>query len=233
MIQPRMHTQPARIGPYTVLEAIGRGGSGAVYRAHDQRLQRDVAIKVLVSQDDSTQADRFLREARAASALNHPNILTIHDVVTDVAPPYIVTELVMGRTLRQVVDTGPVPLARIIDLATQLADGLAAAHAAGLVHRDLKPENVMVTQEGRVKILDFGLSRYAAGTTDDTNQHTITAAHVVHGTAPYMSPEHARGLHVDARSDLFSFGVILYELAYRLSPFHRATTIDTLAAIIH
>jgi Tol biopolymer transport system component len=205
---------------------------GVVYRARDPRLHRDVALKTLAGSDapDVKRLERFMREARAASALSHPNILTVYDGSLDGPLPYIVTELINGGTLRQLIASGPLPIKRLLDLAVQIADGLSAAHRAQLVHRDLKPENLMLTRDGRVKIVDFGLVRpdpLGAPLTD-----TITATHAIVGTIPYMSPEQARGEAVDFRSDLFSFGAVLYEMATGRQPFERANTVETLAAIM-
>ena len=152
---------PTNIGPYEIVGELGHGGMGTVYRARDPRLRREVAIKVLhaSSEEDPRRLQRFLEEARAAGALNHPNILAVYEVVTDGATPYIVTELVDGVALRQTVDSGSMTVARALDIGTQIADGLTAAHQAQLVHRDLKPENIMVTRGGRVKIVDFGLAK--------------------------------------------------------------------------
>ena len=206
---------------------------GTVYRARDTRLRRDVAIKVLhpSSDDQPRRLQRFLEEARAAGALNHPNILAVYDVAIDGDTPYIATELIDGVSLRRTIDAGRMPLARVVALATQIADGLAAAHRAGLVHRDLKPENVMLTRDGRVKIVDFGLVRTM--TPDDPGNRTLTAPHAVLGTTAYMSPEQARGGAVDFRSDLFSLGTMLYEMALGRRPFDRPTSIETLSAILH
>src|SRR5688572_30354898 len=195
-----------RLGSYEIGAPLGRGGVGEVYRAWDPRLEREVALKILHerSEVDPDRVWRFVAEARAASALNHPNILTVFDAAVDGATPYIVSELIEGDSLRGETRRGPVPLKRLLDLATQIADGLSEAHAAGIVHRDLKPENIMVTPAGRAKLLDFGLARTTglqqggAAPPDLTNQ-TQTASGLLVGTIPYMSPEQARGSTADFR----------------------------------
>ncbi|MGH9364578.1 MAG: serine/threonine-protein kinase, partial [Thermoanaerobaculia bacterium] len=213
----------ARLGPYEILSPLGAGGMGEVYRARDTRLGREVAIKVLPSafSSDADRMRRFEQEARAASALNHPNILTIHDVGVSGGAPYVVSELLEGETLRQHLSVGALPARKAVDYAVQIANGLAAAHEKGIVHRDLKPENVFVTADGRVKILDFGLAKLtgleigSAVTNAPTQAPTLAAGTepgVVMGTAGYMSPEQVRGQAADARSDLFAFGAMLYEM---------------------
>jgi eukaryotic-like serine/threonine-protein kinase len=228
----------ARLGPYEIVAAIGAGGMGEVYRAHDTRLGRIVAIKVL-RRDVSADADRierFDREARSASALNHPNIVTIHDVGVEAGTPYIAMEWVDGSSLRDLVASGkPQPPASVLAIGAQIAEGLARAHAAGIVHRDLKPDNVMLTGDGLVKILDFGLAKLApaidAGASVAT-QSADTRAGVLLGTVGYMSPEQAVGGAVDFRSDQFALGVILYELATGMRAFKRDSAPQTLTAII-
>ena len=222
------------VGPYEILGEIDGGGQGRIFRARDPRLGRDVALKMLhVAVDaDPDRRRRFLEEARAACRLNHPNILVVHDVGSDGDQPYIVTELIDGRSLKDELDAGPMPMSRVLDLATQIADGLAAAHRAPIVHRDLKPGNVMIAN-GRAKIIDFGLAKATDAQPGDVGTHTQTAAHAILGTPPYMSPEQARGSAVDYRSDLFSFGSMLYEMATRRRAFERATPIETLTAIQH
>jgi Tol biopolymer transport system component len=229
----------APFAPYEIRGTLGRGGMGQVYRAWDPRLQREVALKVLHGRTgtDPDRIRRFVAEARAASALNHPNILIVFDAVVDGDAPYIVSELIEGKSLRDEINRGPLPIKRLLDLATQIADGLADAHAAGIVHRDLKPENIMVTRTGRAKILDFGLARptgvepgnhapSALGADTETDQGLLA------GTVPYMSPEQARGGPTDYRTDQFSFGLILYEMASGKPPFGRDTPAHTLEAII-
>jgi Tol biopolymer transport system component len=213
---------------------------GEVYRARDTRLGREVAIKVLPP-DVSVDADRlrrFEKEAQAASSLNHPNIVTIHEIEQIDSTSFIVMELVEGKTLRDIVAEGALPVRRLLAIGAQIADGLARAHSAGIVHRDLKPENVMVTKEGLVKILDFGLAKLAHPEQDGgelTQGPTVsggTSPGIVMGTIGYMSPEQASGHPVDFRSDQFSFGSLLYEMATGKAPFRRATAAQTLAAII-
>jgi Tol biopolymer transport system component len=232
---------PATLGPYDILSLIGAGGGGEVYRAWDPRLERHVALKVLHrrAETDPLRVQRFIAEARAASALNHPNIVTVFDAAVDhAAAPYIVSELVDGRPLRDELSRGAMPLKRVLDLATQIADGLAAAHDAGIVHRDLKPENVMVTRSGRAKILDFGLAQGGGfsdvgGESDRSDVETRTDMALRAGTAPYMSPEQARGTATDYRSDQFSFGLIVFEMLTGRPAFRRATPEATLDAIIN
>jgi serine/threonine protein kinase/Tol biopolymer transport system component len=226
-----------RLGPYEILSPLGAGGMGEVYRARDTRLKREVAVKVL-SETLSADADRrkrFEQEARSASALNHPNIVTIHDIGSSDSTVYIAMELVQGRTLREVVQDGPLPGKRLLDLSCQLADGLARAHSAGIVHRDLKPENVMVTKDGVAKILDFGLAklhRETSATGDSATAVQETQPGTVLGTVGYMSPEQASGKPADFRSDQFSLGSILYEMATGKRAFQRNTSAETLTAII-
>lgn len=231
------------LGPYEIVEFIGAGGMGEVYKAHDSRLERHVAIKVLSgggSREGSAAAERFEREARAASALNHPNIVTIYDIgrsrVSRESFAYLAMELVEGCTLRNLLVEGALRLGQLLDLAVQIADALAAAHNRGIVHRDLKPENIMISREGRVKILDFGLARVEhAIVGQPTGAETagrVTQAGAIVGTIAYMSPEQAGGAAVDFRSDHFSFGAVLCEMASGTHPFRRATTAETLAAIL-
>lgn len=227
-----------RLGSYTILGVLGSGGMGEVYRASDTRLRRTVAIKVLPpALATPERIERFELEARAASALNHPNILTIHDVGRDSGIAYLAMEWVDGQTLRDLLRAGPVPLRRVVSFAGQIADGLARAHAAGIVHRDLKPENVMVTADGLVKIVDFGLAKLqplpaASGDTDATVTAGGTVPGLVLGTVGYMSPEQASGRPADYRSDQFALGLLLYELLTRTRPFERPTTAQSLAATI-
>ncbi len=232
-------TPGTRLGSYQIGVPLGRGGVGEVYRAWDPRLEREVALKILRerSELDPDRVWRFVAEARAASALNHPNILTVFDAAVDGDTPYIVSELIEGDSLRGEVRRGAVPLKRLLDLATQIADGLAEAHAAGIVHRDLKPENIMVTPGGRAKILDFGLARTTGFQSSGAvpvhvDGQTQTESGLLVGTVPYMSPEQARGAGSDFRSDQFSFGLILYEMAAGMSAFRRDTPAQTLEAII-
>lgn len=228
-------SRPARVGHYELLEPLGSGGMGTVYRARDTRLQRDVAVKLLRTDPggDPRQAERLLAEARAAGRLSHPNILSIHEAGTENGQPYLVGELVDGVSLRTLLNRGPLPMEHAIDLATQVADGLTAAHRANLVHRDLKPENVMVTRSGQAKIVDFGLAKSLDPPDGERPPgETLTAPHLIVGTAAYMSPEQARGTPVDYRSDQFSFGVLLYEMLTGRRVFARPSTVETLAAIL-
>ncbi len=225
------------LGPYTILAPIGSGGMGEVYRARDSRIGRDVAIKVLPDSlaKDPEGLSRFEHEARAAGMLNHPNLLTIYDFGTAAGNPYMVTELLEGQTLRDRMNAPP-PLRQrqVVNLALQIASGLAAAHEKGIVHRDLKPENIFVTTEGRVKILDFGLAKHHPifGQEKGPPAAHATEPGIVLGTVGYMSPEQVRGETLDQRSDIFSFGAILYELLAGRRAFRRETSIETLSAIL-
>src|ERR1700693_1498796 len=229
-----------RLGPYEVLGPLGAGGMGEVYRARDERLSRSVALKVLPGEisADRSRLERFEKEARAASSLNHPNIVTIYDIGSSESVAYIAMELVEGRTLRDLLASGPIALRRLLSLSAQIADGLAKAHAAGIVHRDLKPENLMVTKDGFVKILDFGLAKLVPSgfeSSEGSDLATVTRGTepgTVLGTVGYMSPEQASGRPVDFRSDQFSLGAILYEMATGKRAFERATAIQTLSAVI-
>ncbi|MFY9552977.1 MAG: protein kinase [Thermoanaerobaculia bacterium] len=229
----------SRLGPYEVLSPLGSGGMGEVWRARDSRLSREVAIKVLPAAvaSDTERLKRFEKEARAASALNHPSIVTIYDVGVTDGVSWIAMELVEGKTLRELLVSGALPAKRLLQLATSVADGLARAHEAGIVHRDLKPENVMVTKDGLVKILDFGLAKTSTGSGSGKGSQlptmTGTTPGVVVGTVGYMSPEQASGEALDFRSDQFSFGSMLYEMATGKRAFQRKTAIDTLGAILN
>jgi len=215
----------ARLGPYEIVSPLGAGGMGEVYRATDTRLERAVAIKVLpdgVSASAHT-LDRFQREARAASALNHPHICTIYDVGTD--PPFIAMELLEGETLQERLRRGPMEVPALVDIGLAVADALDAAHGKGIVHRDIKPANIFLTARGP-KILDFGLAKAAAAPAFGTSEHATRAAEALLtdprntvGTMSYMSPEQVRAIPLDARTDLFSFGVVLYEMATGTLPF--------------
>ncbi len=229
-----------RLGPYEIVAPIGAGGMGEVYRAKDARLAREVAIKVLPESlsSDQERLRRFEKEAQSASALNHPNIVTIHGVGSERGVSYIAMELVDGATLRELLASGPLPIKKLLQIAPQIAEGLARAHEAGIVHRDLKPENVMVKKDGLVKILDFGLAKLsstASGSDQGSQLPTMTGTTpgVVVGTVGYMSPEQASGQAVDFRSDQFSLGSMLYEMATGKRAFLRKTPIDTLAAILN
>ncbi|HSL16855.1 MAG TPA: protein kinase [Methylomirabilota bacterium] len=228
------------IGHYTVVAKIGAGGMGEVYRARDERLGRDVAVKLLPGEvpGDPERLVRFEREARAAAALDHPNILAVHELGMQDGRPFIVTELLEGQSLRQTISDRGLTTRKAVEVGIQIADGLAAAHDHGFVHRDLKPENLFVTGDGRVKILDFGLAALtAAGETaaqaaEAPTEALVTAPGAVLGTVGYMSPEQVRGQPVDHRSDIFSLGVVLYEMLTGLSPFRRVTPADSLSAIL-
>ncbi|HXM79513.1 MAG TPA: serine/threonine-protein kinase, partial [Thermoanaerobaculia bacterium] len=235
-----MTMQPgSRLGPYEIVVPIGAGGMGEVYRARDARLGREVAVKVLPEafSADSNRLRRFEQEARSASALNHPNIVTIHDVGQEGAVSYIAMELVEGQSLREVLAAGPLPQKKAIAIAAQVSSGLAKAHASGIVHRDLKPENVMVTTDGLAKILDFGLAKLALNPSAKLLSQAETEAGqtepgILLGTVGYMSPEQAAGRSLDFRSDQFSFGAILYEMLSGRRAFQRATAVETLTAIL-
>src|SRR5271170_7003399 len=229
----------AKLDSYEVLGLLGAGGMGEVYRARDSVLKREVAIKVLPSfvSQDPDRLRRFEQEAQAAAALNHPNILAVHQFGVFEGAPYLVSELLEGSTLRQVVQRGPMPVRKAIDYAVQIAHGLAAAHEKGIVHRDLKPENLFVTKDGRVKILDFGLAKLKQhqpdpdGTAPTMTQKTDPG--MVMGTAGYMSPEQVRGKTVDHRTDLFAFGAILYEMLSGKRAFRRSTSAETMTAVLN
>ena len=226
-------------GPYKIVSAVAAGGMGEVYRARDTRLGREVAIKVISSELSSNRdrLDRFQREARAASALNHPNIVTIYELGQVDSIHYIAMELVEGMTLRELLASGLIPMHKVIQIATQVADGLAKAHEAGIVHRDLKPENLMVSQDGLVKILDFGLAKLVAPPSEELSPMppscpSQTRPGTVLGTVGYMSPEQASGQPLDSRSDQFSFGLVLYEMATGKRALKRSTEVGTLLAIL-
>lgn len=229
-----------RLGPYEILSPIGAGGMGEVYGARDERLGRDVAIKVLPAElaESAERLKRFEKEARSASALNHPNIVTVYDIGSTGGTSWIAMERVEGETLRKLLAAGPMPLKKLLAVATQIAEGLSKAHDTGIVHRDLKPENVMVTREGIVKILDFGLAKLIEPSEQSgelTHSPTVSAgteAGIVMGTVGYMSPEQARGEALDFRSDQFAFGSILYEMASAKRAFAKASVPETMAAII-
>jgi eukaryotic-like serine/threonine-protein kinase len=230
----------ARFDHYEILAPLGAGGMGEVYRARDERLGRDVAIKILPASfaNDTDRLLRFEQEARATSALNHPNILTIYDIGSHDGAPYIVAELLEGEELREQLSKGALPQRKALDYAQQIAAGLSAAHERGITHRDLKPENIFVTTDGRVKILDFGLAKLkpaklAAGASSEVaTQKAITDAGTVMGTVGYMSPEQVRGKDADHRSDIFSFGVILYEMLRGRRTFTGESAIEVMNAIL-
>ncbi len=225
-----------RFGPYEIVAPLGAGGMGEVYRARDPRLGREVAVKVLsgATAADPDLVDRFEREARAAAALNHRNIVTVHDVGAQDGLPYLVTELVPGETLRRRLARGPLPPREAVAVAVQVARGAAAAHAVRVVHRDLKPENLMLTPDGEVKILDFGVAKLQpppVAPNDETLRATRPGGVV--GTLPNMAPEQMRGEPVDGRADLFAIGALLYEMLSGASPFARASPLATAAAVLH
>ena len=225
-----------RLGRYEIVTLIGSGGMGEVYRATDGALHRDVALKVLPAEliSDQTRFLRFEQEARATAALRHPNIVTIHDFGTSDSISYLVTELLEGESLADVLERGPVPLRRSLAWALQILRGMAAAHARGIVHRDLKPGNIFVLRDGSVKILDFGLAKVAhplESSRDAPTAH-ISEEGMVFGTIGYMSPEQLRGETADARSDIFSFGVVLHEMLTGRAPFARETAAETITAIL-
>src|SRR5689334_16129636 len=227
-----------QIGHYRMLSRIGRGGMGEVFLAQDTRLNRKVALKLLRT-DLSGNEDRlrrFQQEAQAASALNHPNILTIHEIGQHSSLVYIATEYVEGETLRQYMTGTPVTLGQALDVVIQVASALAAAHQTGIIHRDIKPENIMVRADGYVKVLDFGLAKLTETRASETAAPTLpkveTQPGIVMGTVSYMSPEQTRGLTVDARTDIWSLGVMLYEMVARHQPFDADTASDVMALIL-
>ena len=230
----------ARVGPYEVAALLGDGGMGQVYRARDERLARDVALKVVHADlaQDAERLRRFEHEAKAAGALNHPNIVAVYDTGQHDGAPYIVSELLQGETLRDRIATGSIGTRKAVEYAVQIARGLAAAHERGIVHRDLKPENLFLTRDGLVKILDFGIAKLGrageerAGTDALTLSHTGTSPGTMLGTVGYMSPEQVRGLPTDHRSDLFAFGTVLFEMVTGRRAFEGTTAADTLSAIL-
>ena len=232
-------TKGTRLGSYEIFSLLGKGGMGEVYLAEDARLERKIALKLLpaVFTKDENRVRRFIQEAKAASALNHPNIITIHEIGEIDEIQFIATELIDGRTLRRWMVSKPPDIAGAIEIALQICSALGAAHAAGIVHRDIKPENVMVRSDGLVKVLDFGLAKLASKTSAiDTSAPTSlnidTEPGTVLGTVGYMSPEQARGLELDPRTDIFSFGVVFYEMVAGRPPFCGASPSDVIAAIL-
>jgi eukaryotic-like serine/threonine-protein kinase len=229
-----------RIGRYEILSPIGVGGMGEVYRARDGRLAREVALKIIPESfaRDEDRLQRFEQEARAIAALNHPNILAIHDVGQHNGSPFLVSELLEGELLREVLDRGVLPQRKAIEYGVQVAQGLAAAHEKGIVHRDLKPENLFLTKNGRAKILDFGLAKLAhiSAERNPSDGATLTSAHTsagtVMGTASYMAPEQVRGEPTDPRTDIFAFGAVLFEMVSGKRAFRRDTPAETMTAVL-
>jgi serine/threonine protein kinase len=233
-----------RLGPFDIVNLLGAGGMGEVWRARDSRLGRDVAVKVLPRAFalDADRLRRFEQEAKTLASLNHPSILVVFETGRHEGAPYLVSEFLEGQTLRQELSSGPLTPRKAIDYGLQVAQGLAAAHARGVIHRDLKPENLFVTREGRVKILDFGLAKFhgcvpdspssASSSTTATLAET-TAPGVLLGTPGYMAPEQVRGFHADQRSDIFAFGAIFYEMLSGRRPFKRDTSVETLNSILN
>src|SRR6476620_1232916 len=219
---------------YRIVSKIGEGGMGEVYLAQDTKLDRKVALKILPSDvaADRGRMNRFVQEAKSASALNHPNIITIYEIDETDAGHFIATEFIDGKTLRERMEKSPANLDQTLDVAVQIAGALAAAHAAGIVHRDVKPENVMVRHDGIVKVLDFGLAQAKTPVLPNTDNSSKTVPGTVMGSARYMSPEQARGLDVDERTDIWSLGVVLYEMLTQRAPFSGATRMDTMVSIL-
>ncbi|HTK68571.1 MAG TPA: serine/threonine-protein kinase, partial [Candidatus Eisenbacteria bacterium] len=227
------------LGSYQILSPLGAGGMGEVYRARDTRLGRDVALKVLPEAlaADLESLARFEREARIAAGLNHSNIVVLYSIEEVKGTRFLTMELVEGQRLDREIGPNGVPVERLLDISTALAEALVAAHERGIVHRDLKPANVMVTRAGHVKVLDFGLARIAQmavseGDARTATAHSISIAGQVMGTAPYMAPEQVRGEATDARTDLFALGIVMYELATGRRPFSGATSADVTSAIL-
>src|SRR5438552_1917038 len=231
-------TPGTKLGPYEIQSLLGAGGMGEVYRARDPQLGRDIAIKILPTflSQDPDRLRRFEQEARAAAALNHPNILAVFQMGTYEVAPYLVSELLEGGTLREQLVRGPMLLRKAIDCGVQIARGLSAAHEKGIVHRDLKPENLFITKDGRVKILDFGLAKLVRRQ-NSSDHSAITASAtepgVVMGTVGYMSPEQVCGKTADRRADIFAFGAILYEMLTGKRAFQKPTSAETMSAILN
>jgi serine/threonine protein kinase len=228
-----------QLGPYEILSPLARGGMGEIYRARDTRLRREVALKMLpdAAAHDEDSLRRFDRETRAVAALNHPNILAIHDTGSHRDVPYAVTELLEGETLADRLRSGPLNVERAVEIAAQIADGLAAAHARGIIHRDIKPDNIFLTNEGRAKILDFGIARIeqparTAGMSDTMSRGRGTSSQFLIGTAGYMSPEQVRGKAIDARTDIFSLGATFFEMLTGQRAFSGSSPVETLGAVL-
>jgi hypothetical protein len=228
------------LGPYRVLDKLGEGGMGEVYRAQDTRLHREVAIKVLpaLMATDPDRVGRFEQEARATAALNHPNIVALYDIGNERGTAYVVSELLTGGTLRERIAAGPMPVRKVVEIGLGVLNGLAAAHERGIAHRDVKPENIFLTADGMVKILDFGLAKLSHSVALDAGQSVATVTGpgttpgLVLGTIGYMAPEQVRGLPADHRSDIFAFGAVLFEMLTGRRAFHGPTTADTMTAIL-
>jgi serine/threonine protein kinase len=237
-----MFSDGQQIGRYKIRSAIGKGGMGEVFLAEDTELERLIALKILPQDlaNDTERMRRFVREAKSASALNHPNIITIHEIGKTDDTHFIATEYIEGETLHSRLKTEPMNLNTVLDVAVQVASALDAAHQAGIVHRDIKAENVMIRPDGFVKILDFGIAKLIEKRNELVEAEAATAIKaegtspgMIIGTASYMSPEQARGKDIDARSDIFSFGVVLYEMITGKQPFAGESAIDTISSIIH
>jgi eukaryotic-like serine/threonine-protein kinase len=235
-----MPLQPhEQLGHYEIVGPLGKGGMGEVYRARDSRLRREVALKLLADAEanDQESLDRFHRETHVVAALNHPNIVAIHDTGAHRGVPYAVTELLEGETLAERLRGGTVSPQRAVEIVCQLADALAAAHAKGVIHRDVKPENVFLTNDGRAKILDFGIARIEnpslkTGALANLRSHGSTGSGILVGTAGYVSPEQVRGGHADGRSDIFALGAVFFEMLTGRRAFARDTPVDTLSAVL-
>ena len=225
-------TLGTKLGHFEILSAIGEGGMGEVYRARDDKLGRDVAIKVIRADaiESSDRRERFIREAKAAALLNHPNIATVYEIDEANGLIFIAMELIDGVKLSELIATRQLSTERVVEIAIDIAEGLSAAHARNIVHRDLKPANVMILEDGRVKIIDFGIAKLLE---TGSEAETATKTHTMLGTVAYMSPEQARSVEIDHRSDLFSFGIVLYEMLTGANPFGGPSTPETLSAIIN
>src|SRR5262245_1809475 len=223
------------LGPYRIVHLLGSGGMGEVYRAHDARLGREVALKIMRRSTDAEHVARFSREAKAAGSLNHPNIVAVYDVGEEGGVPYVVTELLEGETLRARLNRGPVPYRKAIEYGSQIAQALDAVHAKGIWHRDVKPGNVFVTNDGRVKLLDFGVAKLSERhplAQADTVTADESRTGEIRGTPGYMSPEQVLGNEIDHRTDIFALGIILYEMFTGARAFQRNSTIETMNAVL-